>query len=168
MNSLPNSTCILLIEDDPELWDDFSDALSDAGYEVVRASDDQSASSRLSRAPDLLLLDLDLQSGSSWNFYADWKARFPELRTVAVTGVPNRFGVARAVGINALMEKPVEPSLLVLVIASVLDETEKARTTTQTQPDTRFNFRYLTCDDTRYWRGLRGRSAVARLCRNAR
>jgi len=109
-----------------------------------------------------------LQTGTSWNLYADWKARFPDLRTVAVTGVPNRFGVARAVGINALMEKPVEPSLLVLVVASVLDETQKASTKTQTEPDTRFNFRYLTCDDTRYWRGLRGRSAVARLCRNSR
>jgi len=153
---------ILLIEDDPALWDSFSDALSDAGYDV-RPSEELATNRRI-HAPDLLVLDLDLQSGSSWNLYADWKARFPDLPTVAVTGVPNRFGVARAVGINALMEKPVEPSLLVFVVSSVLNECEKAEA--RAASGNGFDFRYLTCDDTRYWRGLRGRTAFARRCRN--
>ena len=83
---------------------------------------------------------------------------------VAVTGVPNRFGVTCAVGMDALMEKPVEPSLLLLVIANVLDDAAKAAS----RPDSggRTDFRYLTCADTRYWRSLPGRRARAHPCRS--
>lgn len=163
MNSLPATKArILIVEDDPGLRDLFTGALREAGYEVIHALAEEYADNP-AIAPDLLLLDLDLQSPPSWDTFAAWKARHPSLRTVAVTGVPNRFGVARAVGINALMEKPVEPSLLLLVTASVLDESTKSASS----PDTgkRFDFRYLTCADARYWRGLRGRWVRARRSR---
>src|ERR1043165_4835277 len=92
---------ILFIDDNRMLRDRLTAPLRDAGYQLQFVADEFEAHERLrSPAPDLLLIDLDLQSTSSWDLYAAWKARHPELRTVAVTGTPNRFGITSAVGID--------------------------------------------------------------------
>ncbi|MEY2410395.1 MAG: Response regulator receiver domain, partial [Verrucomicrobiota bacterium] len=135
---------ILFVEEDPVLRERLQHALGEAGYVIVEAADFDGDYNE-GAAPDLLLLDLDLQSSSAWDRYAEWKARFPKLCTVAFTSVPNRFGVARDVGINALMEKPVEPSLLLLVTASVIEECN--RSGAQRAADSRPDFRYLTRAD---------------------
>jgi len=156
---------VLLIEDDRELREGFEVSLCESGFDVTAAADEQALLAVRGCSPDVLVIDLDLQSGAAWNLYADWKGRHPKLLTVALTAMPNRFGVARAVGINALMEKPIEPSLLTLIVSSLVDEA--ARQALSQEP-TRFDFRYLTRADARYWRGLRGRAARARLSCAAR
>jgi len=157
---------ILLVEDDSVLREQVTSALREAGHEVLDASEANQASLPSDEfSPDLLLLDLDYRPECPWDLYAEWKARVPDLRAVALTAESNRFGVARAVGLDALVEKPVDPSLLLLVVGSLLEQRNEGPP--PSERSRRIDFRYLTQADARYWRGLRGRYARACQARTA-
>ena len=67
MNERPR---LLIVDDDVELCESLADALTDAGYETVTATDAQRAL-RLSRngsPPCLILLDLMMPEMTGWQF----------------------------------------------------------------------------------------------------
>ena len=119
---------ILVVDDDPQVRESLRKVLQAEGYEVMLAADgqqgfDQSESKHI----DLLLLDLNLPAKSGWDLFERFSSTNPLLPIVIITGRHNQYKLAAAAGVGALMEKPLDVSLLLQTIAALLVEPAEAR-----------------------------------------
>ncbi len=71
-----NLLTILLIEDDPVLRETLQAALSDANYYVLTAAGAIEALSQVQKAPDLVLLDLNLPDGNGFTLCRTLRQRY--------------------------------------------------------------------------------------------
>src|SRR5262249_17926700 len=113
---------ILLIDDDPDLLDSLADLLEDAGYRVATASSAEEATRALAiRRPDLVLLDLILPDADGLVFCGQLRAR-DNLPIVICSGSQRRRDstLARMLGADDFLPKPLEPSVLLAHIEAVL------------------------------------------------
>jgi DNA-binding response OmpR family regulator len=119
---------VLVIDDDESVRASIGRVLKSAGYEVTTAAD--SAEAIIKFVPgkiDLVLLDLNLRSGSGWDVLERLTAQNPAVPIIIITGMPNQYQTAVAAGVGALIEKPVEVPVLLKTINEVLGEPEEAR-----------------------------------------
>lgn len=116
---------VLLLEDDPYLQFTFTEALRDAGHEVLVASDNDEAMSELRRStPDVLVLDLMINDGFSTDVanYAVYSA--PQAEVIFMTGSGlfpkgELFGMSR--NARLVLRKPVKMDELTTMVAHVAD-----------------------------------------------
>ena len=98
------------------------------GYEVVLAADGPEALGELDGRPiDLLLLDLKLPTRSGWDVFEQVTSANPLLPVIVITGKDKQSAMAMAAGVGALMEKPLDVSLLLKTIAELLVEHPEKR-----------------------------------------
>lgn len=110
-------TNVLIVDDDPSIRFMLTDLLEDAGYTVVSAANGQEAISYLGNSnvrPCIILLDLMMPVMNGWQFRSV-QQQDPSLASIPVvvlSAVDNAQKEATALGVDALVPKPVNLDML--------------------------------------------------------
>jgi len=119
---------VLVADDDAAVRKSLSKVLKDAGYEVILAKNGQEAVAAFNpRQIDLLLLDLNLPIQDGWDAFERITTEAPALPIIITTGEANKYDIAMAAGVGALMEKPLDAPQLLQTIRELLAEPKEAR-----------------------------------------
>jgi CheY-like chemotaxis protein len=112
---------VLVVDDNRELCEDFTEFLSFHGY-VVQCAAFGSEALRLLAAsqthPGLILLDVEMPVLDGWGFLAERgkDPRLADVPVVIVSGYRDVAQRAKEAGAIAVMRKPVEPQPLLRLI----------------------------------------------------
>ena len=119
---------ILLVDYDPAIRKTLGILLIGEGYTVVLAINGGEALEVVHATEiDLVLLDLDMQGVDGWETFEKLASENPMLPIIVITARPNQRFTALAVGIGALLEKPLNMTKLFLTIRDLLDEPDEIR-----------------------------------------
>jgi DNA-binding response OmpR family regulator len=112
---------ILIVDDDVEICDTFTDILRHAGYDVHVVKSGTEAFRVLRRvAPDVVLLDMNMPgvSGILTLSFIKHLTRLAQTRIIIVSGHPDLAATAKAVwGADMYLAKPVSPRQLLDAVA---------------------------------------------------
>ena len=126
---------ILLADDDLGVREMLGRVLELERYEVITASSGREATARLmEREPDLVLLDLNLPDQDGWSTWRLMEAARPLLPVIIITARSNQLLQAERLGVDALMEKPLDLRVLLRAIEGLLAEPAAERTRRVTDP----------------------------------
>ncbi|MBU6411824.1 MAG: response regulator [Verrucomicrobiota bacterium] len=115
--------CVLIVDDDVSIRESMKRVLEGAGYEVLLAASGQEGIDQFAlRAVDLLILDLNLPIRRGWDVFEELTHVDPFMPIIVITGLTNQFKAAMAAGAGALLEKPVDPVVLLKTMADLLGE----------------------------------------------
>jgi CheY-like chemotaxis protein len=119
---------ILLADDDASVREMLGRVLESEHYEVIFAKDgNEAAAKSVSAEPDLVLLDLNMPDRDGWSAFRFMNAADPLRPVIVITARPNQYPQADQLGVDALMEKPLNLALLLRTIQSLLSEPEPQR-----------------------------------------
>jgi two-component system KDP operon response regulator KdpE len=108
---------VLVIEDDNDIRKLITEALTNAGLDVVAAIDaGQALRTALARKPAAVVLDIGLPDSDGTHFIARWRERRPDANDVpivVVSGRPDRREIASLLGASYVCGKPFEVDELV-------------------------------------------------------
>ena len=114
---------VLVIEDDNDIRRLITEALTNAGLDVVVAVDaGQALRTALARKPAAVVLDIGLPDYDGTQFVARWRERRPDasdVPIVIVSGRPDRREIASLLGAAYVCGKP-------FVIEALVGEVERA------------------------------------------
>jgi two-component system, cell cycle response regulator DivK len=121
----PSHPSLLIVDDYPDALDVWGVYLRAEGFNVLTASDGQSAFAEAVREkPDVIIMDLELPGKSGFEVARDLKARADtrEIPLIAATGYSHvkQLDLARASGFDSVMVKPCDPQTLVAEIRRLL------------------------------------------------
>ena len=128
-----NNVTILLVEDEHFLRTVIQRVLSDAGYEVITASDAQEALDQFCACRgevDLLIADVILPKGNGVRLAADLMRERPDLKTVVISGYPERVvrNCERRAAANVFyLPKPFTTEVLTRKVHEALSSERQAR-----------------------------------------
>ena len=114
---------ILVADDDPEVREFLRAALEQGGYAVVEAEDGRRAMEVLMEGGiDLVLMDLVMPGQEGIETIQEIRKEMPDTRIIAISGgFGGQFlGVAKMLGADATLEKPIAPSALLEKVGEVL------------------------------------------------
>ena len=110
---------ILIADDDAAVRESFRKILNQHGYEVILARHGGEALGKLEAAPiDLLLLDLQMPNVDGWDLLE--KLGDCPLPVILITGLASQLETRLIPGVTALLEKPVDGSLLLEAVEQAL------------------------------------------------
>ena len=130
---------ILIIDDDPDYVEGITSILKMANYEVDAAYNPKDGFEALnSKLYNLLILDIMMGRGAEGIMVARKISKDPKLREIPVliiTGIqeqiaflfPGQAVRPQFVPVNELIEKPVEPELLLEKVSSLLKQAEERK-----------------------------------------
>jgi len=119
---------VLLVDDDVSVRESLGRVLESEGYGVVAVAGSTAALERLcSEAVDLVLLDINMPIINGWDAFEQMRAINPFLPVIVITARPHQQDTAAAVGVTALMEKPLMLTELLGLMEHVLTETVESR-----------------------------------------
>jgi two-component system KDP operon response regulator KdpE len=114
---------VLVIEDDNDIRRLITEALANAGLDVITAVDaGQALRTALARKPAAVVLDIGLPDYDGTQFVARWRERRPdatEVPIVVVSGRSDRREIASLLGAAYVCGKPFE-------VDELVDEVERA------------------------------------------
>lgn len=100
---------ILVIDDQPSIQGFFQAVLESCGHIVITSSDGEEAIKRLRQEPiDLIIVDLVMPGKEGLETIALARREFPELKILVVSGFEQYFKVARMLGADETLSKPVK------------------------------------------------------------
>jgi CheY-like chemotaxis protein len=132
---------LLIIDDDPDFVEGIKSILDSAGYLVDVAYNPKSGLQALqNNTYDLLLLDIMMGRGAEGIMIARKMRKDPRLREMPVliiTGIREQMAFLfpgepvhpRFVAVDELVEKPVEPKLLLEKVSTLIATAESRKTT---------------------------------------
>lgn len=121
--SAPPKT-ILVVDDDEAVRSGLRCLLVTEGYRVITAINGFQAVAAFSREPcDLALVDMNMPLRNGWGAIASLRSITSTLPIVIITARPDQRTLAREVGVE-LMEKPLNPPLLLQRIREMLTKTD--------------------------------------------
>jgi DNA-binding response OmpR family regulator len=119
---------ILLADDDESVRKMVGRVLELEEYEVLLAQTGREAISKaLSGDPDLVLLDINMPEKNGWEAFELIDRIHPFVPVIVITARPNQHEYATQVGIDALMEKPLDLNVLLKTIQDLLEESDLER-----------------------------------------
>lgn len=119
---------ILIVDDDPSVRSALAELLTGEGYDVLTAPDGRTAYFRFrADPPDLVLLDLTLPQTDGWRVFDEMEHFRPFVPCIVITARPGQGELADEVGIDALLEKPLEVEELLTTIQHLFSESEYDR-----------------------------------------
>jgi DNA-binding response OmpR family regulator len=134
---------ILLADDDADVREMLGRVLESEQYEVVPArTGRETAAKFIAHVPDLVLLDLNMPDRDGWDAFDLMEQTHPLVPVIVITARPQQYKHAAELGIDALMEKPLNLPLLLATIADLLAESETERVQRLTDPG--FKTAYLS------------------------
>lgn len=119
-------TKLLLVEDDDAVHCALAEVLQEEGYDLVHAygTADAILATQLNEEIRLVLLDLKLCGENGWNLFERLRKTNPVLPIIIITARSDQRALAEAVGVVALMEKPLNiPTLLELIAQLIAERT---------------------------------------------
>jgi len=131
---------LLIIDDDPDFVDGIKSILDAANYSVDVAYNPKTGLLALqSKTYDLLLLDIMMGRGAEGIMIARKLRKDPKLREMPVliiTGIREQMAFLfpgepvhpRFVAVDELVEKPVEPTMLLEKVSTLIDTAEARKT----------------------------------------
>ena len=126
---------ILLADDDAGVREMLGRVLESEHYDVVLArTGRETAAKFIADVPDLVLLDLNMPDRDGWDVYDLMNQTHPFVPVIVITARPQQYEHAAELGIDALMEKPLDLPLLLATIADLLAESEAERVQRLTDP----------------------------------
>jgi DNA-binding response OmpR family regulator len=132
---------ILLADDDVSVRQMLGRVLELEDYGVVSAKTGREAAAKfIAEVPDLVLLDLNMPDKDGWDAFDLMNRTHPLVPIIIITARPQQYQRAADLGVDALMEKPLDLPLLLGTIASLLAESEPERVRRLTSPDYRTIF----------------------------
>ncbi len=127
---------ILLAEDDEGVRQMLKRVLELEHYAVVSAGTGREAAAKFrANPPDLVLLDLNMPDKDGWEAFDLMNDTDPLVPVIVITAKPHQYARAVEVGVDALMEKPLDLPLLLATIADLLAESEPHRVRRLTDRD---------------------------------
>lgn len=112
---------ILVVDDDRTIRESLADVLKLEGYETRVAESGRVAVQQvLERAPDLILLDLNMPDTDGWQAFEIMARLVPSVPVVVITARPFQARRAAEVGIDMLLEKPLDIPTLVETVRLLL------------------------------------------------
>ena len=137
---------VLVVDDDAPIRESLRKVLQGVDYEIISAANGQEAIEKLrSEKIDLMLLDLGLPVKEGWGTVI-WLAQVnPCLPVIIITGRWNQRELAKKMGADALMDKPLDVPLLLQTICEFINEPMERRA--QRASRRASSFRYVPCDD---------------------
>jgi two-component system, cell cycle response regulator DivK len=127
---------ILLADDDPGIREMLGKVLESERYEVILAKNgNEAATKSVASEPDLVLLDLNMPERDGWSAFRFLDTAHPLIPVIIITARPNQSTHAEELGVDALMEKPLNLPVLLEAIEDLLAETEAERTSRLTNPE---------------------------------
>jgi two-component system response regulator MprA len=134
---------ILLADDDAAVRQTLGRVLEFENYDVVLArTGRETAAKFIADVPDLVLLDLNLPNRDGWDAFDLMSQTHPLVPVIVITARPQQYHHALEMGIDALMEKPLNLPLLLATIARLLAESARERMQRLTDPG--FKTAYLS------------------------
>lgn len=129
---------ILLADDDSGVREMLGRILEAEHYEVILAQNgDEAGAKFVAHSPDLVLLDLNMPQRDGWSAFRFMTAAHPLLPVIIITARPNQYVKAEELGVDALMEKPLNFPVLLDAIRRLVLETVSQRTRRLTNPQFR-------------------------------
>lgn len=129
---------VLVVDDDESVRTSLANVLSDAGYETVVAEDGIRAVSQfVDHRPNVVLLDLNMPGRNGWQALDAIAQVDPLVPIIVITARPNQQGVASGRGVDALMEKPLDFTVLIHAIQRLAEQPMKDRCRRLTNPSFR-------------------------------
>ena len=130
---------LLIVDDYADALDVWEVYLRAEGFNVLTASDGQSAFAEAVREkPDVIVMDLELPGKSGYEVARDLKARADTcaIPLIAATGYSHvkQLDLARASGFDAVMVKPCDPQSLVAEIRRLLRRSDDTPSADEQQP----------------------------------
>ncbi len=133
----------MIADDELSIRESLARVLRSESYEVELAKTGEEAISRFHAAPcDLVLLDLNMPAGNGWVALEGISGLRPLVPVIVITARPNEYERAVGVGVDALMEKPLDLPVLLNCVRDLLAEPEAVRVARLTDPN--FATRYLS------------------------
>lgn len=127
---------ILLADDDAGVRNTLRRVLESENYEVVTSANGRETAAKFTQElPDLVLLDLNMPDRDGWDVFKSMSADHPLVPVIIITAQPQQYEQAADLGVDAIMEKPLDLPCLLKTIAEYLAESEKERIQRLTRPD---------------------------------
>ena len=114
-----SETRILIVDDDPDIRSNMQDILGDLGYRTDVAHDGPSAMHLAAETEfDIALLDYKMPGINGITLFRNLKNIQPDIVAFMITAYPGSDGPKEARGITdcRVLQKPVEPSMLIELI----------------------------------------------------
>lgn len=119
---------ILLADDDESVRKMVGRVLESEDYEVLLAQTGCEAMNKaLTGSPDLVLLDISMPDKDGWEAYHLIDRLQPLVPVIVITARPNEHQHAFEVGVDAIMEKPLDLAELLKMIRDLLDRSDLNR-----------------------------------------
>lgn len=120
---------ILVVDDDANIRESIGEILQEENFAVRLACDGHDALRQfLNGPPDLILLDINMPDISGWQAYQVMAELYPFVPVIVITARPGQAQRAAELGINVLLEKPLEIPVLLRTIRDVLAQPDSTRT----------------------------------------
>lgn len=153
----PAKEKILLVDDEPAIRHVLTRFLGGEGYSVLSATNGVEALQMASHTDfDLVLLDLNMPGMDGWDAFEKLTSQNPLVPIIVITARPNQHFTARAAGIGALMEKPLDLQELLITIRDLLDEPADVRLARMAGRPSEFHFvppsTHESDEETKTWR----------------
>jgi CheY-like chemotaxis protein len=127
---------ILLADDDVSVRQMLGRVLISEQYDVAFAATGREAAAKfIADLPDLVLLDLNMPDRDGWDAFDLMYQTHPSVPVIIITAMSRQYERAADLGVDALMEKPLDIPLLLETIRSYLAESEAQRVRRLTRPD---------------------------------
>ena len=119
---------ILIADDDPAIRHALGAVLQSENYDVRLAEDGRMAVRQFFEGPpDLILLDLNMPDTDGWQAFEVMARLAPYVPVIVITARPCQARRAAEVGIDMLLEKPLEIPMLLETIRKLLTKPEDSR-----------------------------------------
>ena len=121
--TIQGRVAVLVVDDDPDARNIFSESLRSKGCVVFTASDGRIAIEKAKNlGPDIIVMDLAMPRVDGFEAIrklreSSWTRRLP---IIAISAVPLTQDLALEAGCDAFLSKPVDPEALWLQISSML------------------------------------------------
>jgi len=114
---------VLVVDDDSSVRESLALALHSEDFAVVTASNGREALERYFEGYiDLVLLDLNMPVKNGWDTFERLTALNPYLPVILITARLDQRGLAVVAGASAIMEKPLNISVLVHAMNRLVEE----------------------------------------------
>jgi DNA-binding NtrC family response regulator len=115
---------VLVVEDDPSVYDLVETALADAGYKVLTAGSANKAIEHLAmnKAIKALVTDVELGPGpSGWDIATRARELHPEMAVIYMTGAAAGDWPSKGVPNSLIIQKPFAPAQVVTAVSQLLN-----------------------------------------------